>query len=39
MPRWAFWAQLKGKHPVVYEVLQWGVLVLAAAALLASFLH
>jgi hypothetical protein len=30
------WGRLKEKHPVIYEVIQWGILLLALAALVKS---
>lgn len=31
------WSWLKKNHPNLYEVIQWGVLALALAALIVSF--
>lgn len=28
------WSKLEEKHPVLYEVIQWGILALAIAALI-----
>ena len=31
-----FWQRLEENHPVLYEVIQWGILVLAVLALIFS---
>jgi hypothetical protein len=32
------WRKLKENHPMLYEVIQWGILALACAALIKSFI-
>lgn len=33
-----FWAWLQDEHPVLYEVLQWGLFAVAVGALVVSVL-
>lgn len=33
------WKKLKKNHPLLYEVIQWGILLLAIAALIKSFIN
>lgn len=34
-----FWYRLKEKHPIIYEVIQWVILVMAVAAVFKDILY
>ena len=31
-PKWWFWTRLEKDHPIIYEAVQWGALIMACGS-------